>query len=56
MKFYENWELIPRCKAHSENGRSFVLFLVSWNGVRLSPLGKSATIWPTVPAPVDDEC
>jgi hypothetical protein len=28
-------------------------FLVSWDGVRLSPLGKSATIWSTVPAPDD---
>jgi hypothetical protein len=24
--------------------------------VRLSPLGTSATIWPIVPAPDDDEC
>jgi hypothetical protein len=28
-------------------------FLVSWGGVRLSPLGMSATIWPIVPAPDD---
>jgi hypothetical protein len=28
-------------------------FLVSWSGVRLSPLGTSATIWPIVPAPDD---
>jgi hypothetical protein len=27
--------------------------LVSWGGVRLSPLGVSATIWPIVPA-LDD--
>jgi hypothetical protein len=33
------------------------LFLVSWGGVRLSPLGTSATNWPIVPAPmIDDEC
>jgi hypothetical protein len=32
--------------------RSF-LVLVSWGGVRLSPLGTSATNWPTVPAPDD---
>jgi hypothetical protein len=32
-------------------------FLVSWGGVRLSPLGTSATNWPIVPAPMmDDEC
>jgi hypothetical protein len=24
----------------------FILFLVSWGGVRLSPLGTSATVWP----------
>jgi hypothetical protein len=30
--------------------------LVSWGGVILSPLGTSATIWPTVPAPDDHEC
>jgi hypothetical protein len=29
---------------------------VSWGGVRLSPLGTSATNWPIVPAPDDDEC
>jgi hypothetical protein len=28
-------------------------FLVSWAGVRLSPLGTSANIWPIVPAPDD---
>jgi hypothetical protein len=27
--------------------------LVSWGGVRLSPLGTSATNWPIVPAPDD---
>jgi hypothetical protein len=30
-----------------------VFFLVSWGGVRLSPLGTSATNWPIVPAPDD---
>jgi hypothetical protein len=28
-------------------------FLVPWGGVRLSPLGTSATNWPIVPAPDD---
>jgi hypothetical protein len=28
----------------------------SWGEVRLSPLGTSATIWPTVPAPNDRLC
>jgi hypothetical protein len=31
----------------------YSLFLVSWSGVRLSPLGTSATNWPFVPAPDD---
>jgi hypothetical protein len=31
----------------------FFFFLVSWGGVRLGPLGTSATIWPIVPAPDD---
>jgi hypothetical protein len=30
-------------------------FLISWGGVRLSPLGTPATIWPIVPAPDDDD-
>jgi hypothetical protein len=32
---------------------NFTLFLISWGGVRLSPLGTSATNWPIVPAPDD---
>jgi hypothetical protein len=28
-------------------------FLVSWSGVRLSAVGSSATIWPTVAVPDD---
>jgi hypothetical protein len=28
---------------------------VSWDGVRLSPLGTSATNWPIVPAPDDND-
>jgi hypothetical protein len=31
----------------------FFLVLVSWGGVRLSPLGMSATNWPIAPAPDD---
>jgi hypothetical protein len=30
-----------------------VSFLVSRSGVRLSPLGTSTTVWPTVPSPDD---
>jgi hypothetical protein len=33
--------------------RTSSFFLISWGGVRMSPLGTSATIWPTVPAPDD---
>jgi hypothetical protein len=33
-----------------------IYILVSWGGVRLSPLGTSATNWPIAPAPDDDEC
>jgi hypothetical protein len=32
---------------------SFSFYLVSWCGVRLSPLGTAATNWPIVPAPDD---
>jgi hypothetical protein len=32
---------------------SVCVFLVSWAGVGLSPLGTSATLWPIVPAPDD---
>jgi hypothetical protein len=31
----------------------FFFFLVSWGGVRLSPLGTSAANWPIVPVPDD---
>jgi hypothetical protein len=34
-------------------GPFFSFLLVSWGGVRLSPLGTSATNWPIVPAPDD---
>jgi hypothetical protein len=30
-----------------------VVLLVSWCGVKLSPLGTAATDWPIVPAPDD---
>jgi hypothetical protein len=31
----------------------FSFCLVYWSGVRLSPLGTTATNWPIVPAPDD---
>jgi hypothetical protein len=34
----------------------FLFFLVYWEGVRLSPLSPSATIWPIVPALGDGWC
>jgi hypothetical protein len=38
--------------------KSDKVFLVSWGGMKLSPLGTSVTIWPIVPAPMidNDEC
>jgi hypothetical protein len=30
---------------------TITVVLISWGGVRLSPLGTSATNWPIVPAP-----
>jgi hypothetical protein len=30
-------------------------FLVSWGGVRLSPLGTLTIVWPIVPAQDDDD-
>jgi hypothetical protein len=33
--------------------RILFFFLVSWGGVRLSPLGTSANIWPIESAPDD---
>jgi hypothetical protein len=30
-----------------------LLSLVSWGGLRLSPLVTSATIWPVIPSPDD---
>jgi hypothetical protein len=36
---------------YSSDLRLVYFFVVSWGGVRLSPLGTSATNWPIVPAP-----
>jgi hypothetical protein len=36
-----------------KEGFPIIFFLVSWGGARLSPLGTSATIRPTAPAPDD---
>jgi hypothetical protein len=33
--------------------RRFFFFLVSWGGMRLSPLGTAPPVWSTVPAPDD---
>jgi hypothetical protein len=40
------------------NLQTLFFCLVSWGGVRLSPLSTSATNWPIVPAPdmIDHEC
>jgi uncharacterized membrane protein len=34
----------------------FNFLLISWDGVRLCPLGTSATNWPILPAPDDRWC
>jgi hypothetical protein len=45
-----------------KKARTFVIFhffsFYSWGGVRLSPLGTLATIWPIIPTLMmdDDEC
>jgi hypothetical protein len=33
-----------------------MIILISCGGVRLSPLGTSAIIWPIVPAPDNEDC
>jgi hypothetical protein len=41
---------------HSDRTSTFSLvILVSWGGVRLSPLGTSATNWTIMPAPDDND-
>jgi hypothetical protein len=42
---------IPKAVYKSINS----FFLVSFGGVRPSPLGTSATVWPLVPASDDDD-
>jgi hypothetical protein len=50
---------VPPLKRHSDTsienlwfqGKTDFFFLVSWGGVRMSPIGTSATNWAMVPAP-----
>jgi hypothetical protein len=35
---------------------SYTLFFVILSGVRLSPLGTAAIVWPIAPAPDDGDC
>jgi hypothetical protein len=44
------WKQYPPPPRHDDKE---LFFLVSWGGVGQSPLGTSATNWPTVPAPDD---
>jgi hypothetical protein len=46
--FTVQWYTAPQARWCSGS-----FFLVSWGGVKLSPLGTSATNWPTVPVPDD---
>jgi hypothetical protein len=43
--------ILPDFFASQQNN----IFSSPWGGVRLSPLGTSATNWPIVPAPDDDD-
>jgi hypothetical protein len=47
---------IPEPKLHTQGTSVFFFLDSSWGGVRLNPLGTSATLWPIVPAPDDYEC
>jgi hypothetical protein len=47
------WRRNEICLRLSVTSGLCFFFLVSWGGVRLSPLGTSATICPIVPAPDD---
>jgi hypothetical protein len=58
---FKLWPIIPTAFERKLTCAASVIFrptllgltfyVVSWGGVRLSPLGKSGTIWPIVPAP-----
>jgi hypothetical protein len=55
MKCCILWAITP-CRQQAEHFVLVLLFgflLISWGGVRLSPLGMSATSWPIVPVPDD---
>jgi hypothetical protein len=46
----------PVCVSDTDlDDRRIIIFLISYGGVRLGPLGTSATLCPIVPAP-DDRC
>jgi hypothetical protein len=49
---YNMHHQFKRCMCIFINAEETFL-LVSWSGVRPSPLGTSATIWPIVPSPDD---
>jgi hypothetical protein len=51
------WKLNQCCYLLVQVVQSYFIFLlfISWGGLRSSPLCMSATIWPVVPAPDDDD-
>jgi hypothetical protein len=57
LQFVEKPRIYAAFPSHHSTTHIYI-FLISWDGVRLSPLGMSATIWPTVAAQMidDDEC
>jgi hypothetical protein len=48
--------MYAKCPVHLILLLHSLVYLVPWGGVRLSPNGTSATNWPIVQAPDDDEC
>jgi hypothetical protein len=52
-----NTSMKIKTRHHHASPHSFRLMnqqsFISWGGVRLSPLGTSATVWPIVPAPIN---
>jgi hypothetical protein len=52
LHFYSSFHIFS-IVIHNRPTTSFFFLLLSWGGVRLSPLGTSATNWPIVPVPDD---